>query len=269
MNYYTIDQAIQLFNDAKISRFFDLPQLADLCSRGLLTLAVPYSKSLGHIDREAHTHQQHQTIEDACTFKGYLTSDALSDLLTDYANTLSDTPIVRLSTATIYEAYQAYFGWGDNTHKPQPFNRGDLVALLSSEPSHDEPQPPTTHDRTDSDIFTVAPNMLRLAADEVHRCIDDMETEHAHGKNELSESKEEGYQATIGILLELLTKEQKGRPEPLFKSDSDLRGHIDDMYLDGQSDGTLKTRFILANKALKATKERPRRKGYKGKATPT
>ena len=258
MNYYTLDQAITLFSDAKISRFFDFPQLADICSRGLLTPTVFYSKCLGHIDRETHNHQQHQAIKDACTFKGYLTSDALSDLLADYANNpnpASDTPTARLSTATIYETSRAYYAWGDNTHAPTPFNRGDMVSLLSSEPSHDEPQPPTTHDRAKSDIFTVTPTMLRLPADEVHRCIDDIKAEHASTTDELSERSEKGYQTTIGILLDLLTKEQRGRTKPLFSSDSELRSYIAEMNIKTQSDGTLKSRFILANAALEDAKK--------------
>src|SRR5699024_11330115 len=71
-------------------------------------------------------HQQHQTIKGACTFKGYITHDALGDLLTDYANTptaASDAPIARFSTATIYETCRAYYAWGDNTNSPPQIGR--------------------------------------------------------------------------------------------------------------------------------------------------
>lgn len=262
MRYYTLDQAIQLFNDTKISRFFDLPQLADLCGRGLLTPTVFYSKCLGHIDREAHYHQQHQTIKGACTFKGYLTHDALGDLLTDYANTpnpASDAPIARFSSATIYETCRAYYAWGDNANSPPPYKHGDMVALLGIEPSHDEPHPPTTHDRADSDIFTVTPNMLRLPADELHSCIDDMKAEHANDKDELSPRSKKGYDTTIGVLLELLLKPQRGRDKELFASQDELAKYIEEMKLQTQSEKTVTPRFTSANAALKEIKELPRR----------
>lgn len=255
MNYYTIDQAIELLNKELPHNPlpYDLAQLADICSRGLLTPTVFYSKGLGHIDREVHYHQQHQTIEGACTFKGYITHDALGDLLTDYANTPTparDTPIARFSTATIYETCRAYYAWGDSTNSPKPYNHGDTVALLSNEPSHDEPHPPTTHNRTESDIFTVTPNMLRLPADEVHQYIDTMKAEQASNTDELSPQSKKGYDTTIGILFELLTIKQKGRDNPLFHGQSDLADYIDDMGINSQSSGTLKPRFTSAKKAL-------------------
>lgn len=236
MNYYSLQQAITLFSDAKLTPFFDLPQIADLCRQGKLTPLFPYHLYISKPCWHEENGRPRYAPSDTQKFDGYLTHDHLIGLIDGYTDSLSITNAAA--------------------------NAGDSMDILLFDSHQCDPEDTTSHP------FIVRLENIRLAADEVHRCIDDMKAEHAHSKNELSESKEEGYQATIGILLELLTKEQKGREKPLFKSDSDLRTYIDEMYLDGQSDGTLKERFTAANKELKAVKERPRRKGYKGKTTP-
>ncbi len=261
MRYYTTQQTLELLNKElpQTPLPYDLAQLADLCSREVLTPTVFYSKCLGHIDREAHYHQQHQTIKGACTFKGYLTHDALGDLLTDYANTLnpaSDAPIARFSTATIYEACRYYYAWGDNANSPKPYNHGDTVALLSSEPSHDEPHPPTTHNRTESDIFTATPTMLRLPADEVHQYVTDVKAEHARNNEQLSDNTAKSYQTTIGLLLELLQRKPKGfnkdgtSLEPLYKTLTAITADIADQKIHGQGKTIIGERFTDAQRKL-------------------
>ncbi len=267
MKYYTAQQTIELLNKElpQTPMPYDLAQLADLCSREVLTPTVFYSKGLGHIDREAHYHQQHQIIEGACTFKGYLTHDALSDLLTDYANTptpASDAPIAQFSTATIYETCRAYYAWGDNANSPKPYNQGDTVALLSSEPSHDEPHPPTTHNMTESDIFTVTPTMLRLPADEVHQFIDDIKAEHARNNEQLDDNTAKDYLTTIGLLLELLQRKPKGFNKDgtdlpaLFPSQAKIIEAIDEQAITNHRYGKVEKRFGNANKALADTRKR-------------
>lgn len=263
MRYYTAQQTLELLNKELPHNPlpYDLAQLADLCSRAVLTPTVFYSKGLGHIDREAHYHQQHQTIKGACTFKGYITHDALGDLLTDYANTntpapASDAPIARFSTATIYETCRAYYAWGDNTNSPPPYNHGDTVALLSSEPSHDEPHPPTTHNKADSDIFTVTPTMLRLPADEVHQYVDDVKAEHARKNEQLDDNTAKDYLTTIGLLLELLQRKPKGFNKDgtdlpaIFPSQAQIIEAIDEQAITSHRYGKVEKRFSLANKAL-------------------
>ena len=261
MNYYTAQQTIELLNKELPHNPlpYDLAQLADLCSREVLTPTVFYSKCLGHIDREAHYHQQHQTIKGACTFKGYITHDALGDLLTDYANTptaASDAPIARFSTATVYETCRAYYAWGDNTNSPPLYNHGDTVELLSSEPSHDEPHLPTTHNKADSDIFTVTPTMLRLPAAEVHQYVDDVKAEHARKNEQLSDNTAKDYLTTIGLLLELLQRKQKGFNKDgtdlpaLFPSQAKIIEAIDEQVITKQRYKKLEGRFRDANEAL-------------------
>lgn len=263
MRYYTAQQTLELLNKELPHNPlpYDLAQLADLCSRAVLTPTVFYSKGLGHIDREAHYHQQHQTIKGACTFKGYLTHDALGDLLTDYANTntpapASDAPIARFSTATIYETCRAYYAWGDNTNSPPPYNHGDTVALLSSEPSHDEPHPPTTHNKTDSDIFTVTPTMLRLPADEVHQYVDDVKAEQARHNKQLDKNTAKSYEITIGLLLDLLLNKSKGFDKDgkdlgaLYKTVGAVTTDLAEQKIYGQGKTIIGDRFKDANRAL-------------------
>lgn len=261
MRYYTAQQTLELLNKELPHNPlpYDLAQLADLCSRAVLTPTVFYSKGLGHIDRAAHYHQQHQTIKGACTFKGYLTHDALGDLLTDYANAntpapASDAPIARFSTATVYETCRAYYAWGDNTNSPPLYNHGDTVALLSSEPSHDEPQPPTTHDRTDSDIFTVTPTMLRLPADEVHQYVDDVKAERARKDEQLDDNTAKSYLTTIGLLLELLTTpkgiDKDGKPNNALYNQTAIITTIADQKIRGQGKTIIGERFTLSARKL-------------------
>lgn len=223
---YSLEQAITLFGDAKIAPFFDKPQIADLCRQGKLTPLFPYS---GHIStpcyhdddgRPRYTHTQ--------KFSGNLTHDRLISLIDGYTDSLSI----------------------DNAAT----NAGDSMDILLFDSHQRAPEDTTSHP------FIVRLENIRLAADEVHRCIDDMKVEqskatHASGTDELSERSEKGYQTTIGILLELLTKEQRGRPKALFNSDSELRSYIAGMNIKTQSDGTLKSRFILANAALEDAKK--------------
>lgn len=261
MKYYTTQQTIELLNKELPQKTlpYDLPQLADLCSREALTPTVFYSKCLGRIDRDTYNHQHHQTIKDACTFKGYLIHDALGDLLTDYANTptpASDTPIARFSTATIYETCRAYYTWGDNTQSLKPFDRGDMVALLSHEPSHDEPHPPTTHDTTDSDIFTVTPTMLRFPADGVHQYIKDVKAERARHNKQLDNNTAKSYEVTIGLLLDLLLNKSKGFDKDgkdlgaLYKTVAGITTDIAEQKIHGQGKTTIGERFTLAKSAL-------------------
>lgn len=225
---YSLEQAITLFGDAKIAPFFDKPQLADLCRQGRITLLFPYhlyiSKPCWHEDDG----RPRYTTSDTQKFDGYLTHDHLISLIDGYTDSLSIT-----NAAT---------------------NAGDSMDILLFDSHQRAPEDTTSHP------FIVRLENIRLAADEVHRCIDDMKAEqskatHASGTDELSERSEKGYQTTIGILLELLTKEQRGRPKALFNSDSELRSYIAEMNIKTQSDGTLKSRFILANAALEDAKK--------------
>lgn len=180
MSYYNIEQAIKTIRDAKPD--FGLTQLADLCGRGKLTPTAYYYKCLGKIDPNEHRRQEHQVIKDPHTFKGYLTHDSLCNLLADYANApANDDYKVQLWVANIYDTCRAYYAWGDTTTPPTPLNKGDMVALRASEPSHDERYPPTTYDSNESDKLTVTPDMLRFPADEVEAyanslLIDDLTT---------------------------------------------------------------------------------------------
>lgn len=224
MEYYDLDTAIKLFIDAKIYPIFDKPQLADLCRQGKLTPLFPHNF---HISKPCYNDDDGRPrYTHTQNFSGYLAHDYLASLIDGYTDSLIISYGAKLA------------------------DESDILLFdgCQREPDYAEPAP-----------VIVTPDKIRLAADEVDRCIDDMKAAHASGTNELSEDKEEGYQATIGILLELLTKAQKGRPNPLFKSDNDLKGYIEEMKLDGQSEGTLKGRFTASNKALKAVKEKPRR----------
>lgn len=229
MNYYTLDYAIKLFNDAKIYPIFDKPQLADLCRQGKLTPLFPHnfhiSKPCYNDDdgRPRYTHTQN--------FSGYLAHDYLASLIDGYTDSLIISYGAKLA------------------------DESDILLFdgCQREPDYAEPAP-----------VIVTPDKIRLAADEVHRCIDDMKAKqskatHASDTDELSDQSAKGYQTTIGVLLELLLEPQRGRDKALFSSQSELATYIDKLGIRTQSAKTINDRFALANAALEtARKSRPR-----------
>lgn len=232
MNYYNLQQAITLFSDAHLSSFFDIPQIADLCRQGKLTPLFPYhlyiSKPCWHEEDGRPRYAPSGTQK----FDGYLTHDHLISLIDGYTDRLS------LTNAAA--------------------NVGDDMDILLFDSHKRDPEDATPYP------FIVGLENIRLSADQVHNCIDDMKAKqrkatHASDTDELSERSEKGYQTTIGILLELLTKEQRGRDKALFSSQSELATYIDQLGIRTQSAKTINDRFALANAALEtARKSRPR-----------
>lgn len=232
MNYYSLQQAITLFSDADLSPFFDMPQIADLCRQGKLTPLFPYHLYISKPCWHEEDGRPRYAPSDTQKFDGHLTHDHLISLIDGYTDSLS------LTNAAI--------------------NTNDGMDILLFNSHQRDPEDTTPHP------FMVGLENIRLAADQVHNCIDDMKAKQskatqASGTDELSERSEKGYQTTIGILLELLTKEQRGRDKALFSSQSELATYIDQLGIRTQSAKTINDRFALANAALEtARKSRPR-----------
>lgn len=160
MSYYNIDKTIEIIRNA--TPHFELSQLADLCSRKVLTPLFYYSHCLAGLPTDYFIVEEHRTVE-PCTFSGYLTADSLISLIHDHAAAAPST--TDLNYATVYEAIEAGYTW-DIENKKQ-FATGELVALFKGQWRYDDYPPKTTQDRTQSDTFTVTPAMILFSSDEV------------------------------------------------------------------------------------------------------
>lgn len=98
MSYYNLEQTISLFQNNLPDKFlpFNLPQLADLCSRGEVTPVFSYRRYVikGFINDYG---QPIHIKKDVKSFNGYLTLTDLTDLLFQLAET------VVTSNAYVYE----------------------------------------------------------------------------------------------------------------------------------------------------------------------
>lgn len=75
--------------------------------------------------------------------------------------------------------------------------------------------------------------------------------------DELSDNTAQSYQATIGLLLELMTEPRtKGGTKP-FQSEADILRLIATKLVKGQSTGTVAPRFKLAKDALSSKRKEP------------
>ena len=160
MSYYNIDKTLEIIRNA--TPHFELSQLADLCSRKALTPLFYYSHCLAGLPTDYFIVEEHKTVE-PCSFSGYLTADSLISLIHDHATAAPST--TNLNYATIHEAIEAGYTW-DIENKKQ-FASGELVALFKGQWRYDDYPPMTTHDRTQSDTFTVTPAMILFSSDEV------------------------------------------------------------------------------------------------------
>lgn len=232
MNYYSLQQAITLFSDANLSPFFDLPQIADLCRQGKLTPLFPYHLYIAKPCWYEDYGRPRYAPNDTQKFDGYLTHNHLISLIDGYTNRLT------------------------LTNAATDINNGMDILLFDSHKRDPEDATPYP--------FIVGLENIRLPADQVHDCIDNMKAEqskatHASDTDELSDQSAKGHQTTIGILLELLLEPQRGRDKALFSSQSELATHIDKLGIRTQSAKTINDRFALANAALEtAKKSRPR-----------
>lgn len=169
MNYYTAQQTIELLNkELPHSRIpYDLPQLADLCRREVLTPVFYYSKCLDRIDPQNIAHAQPQTIE-PCTFSGYLTRCSLINLIHAPATTPHS---IRIDYATVYEVIKAGYKWLIDNAFSRLFIKGELVVLCGHEQAHDDRYPMTTHDLKEHDAASVTLNDLLFPSEQVQRYI--------------------------------------------------------------------------------------------------
>lgn len=162
MSYYNIDKTLEIIRDATLH--FELSQLADLCSRKVLTPLFYYSHCLAGLPHDYFIVAEYKAVE-PCTFSGYLTDKSLANLIHDHATAASSTK--SLNYATVYEAIESGYTWDiDNVSKKQ-FVNGELVALFKEQWRYDDYPPKTTQDRTQSDTFTVTPAMLVFSSGEV------------------------------------------------------------------------------------------------------
>ena len=162
MSYYNIDKTLEIIRNA--TPHFELSQLADLCSRKVLTPLFYYSHCLAGLPTDYFIVEEHRAVE-PCTFSGYLTADSLINLIHDHATAAPST--TNINYATIYEAVEAGYTWDIENENKKQFATGELVALFKGQWRYDDYPPKTTQDRTKSDTFTVTPAMLVFSSDEV------------------------------------------------------------------------------------------------------
>lgn len=162
MSYYNIDKTLEIIRNA--TPHFELSQLADLCSRKVLTPLFYYSHCLAGLPTDYFIVEEHRTVE-PCTFSGYLTADSLISLIHGHATAAPST--TTLNYATVYEAIEAGYTWDIENENKKQFSNGDLVALFKGQWRYDDYPPKTTQDRTQSDTFTVTPAMILFSSDEV------------------------------------------------------------------------------------------------------
>lgn len=92
MSYYSLKQALEVFKENLPETLlpFDLPQLADLCRQGHITLLFPYSlyiaKPCWHDEDDG---RPMYAPDDTYKFNDYLTHDHLISLLDGYTDSLS------------------------------------------------------------------------------------------------------------------------------------------------------------------------------------
>lgn len=226
MEYYDLDTAIKLFIDAKIYPIFDKPQLADLCRQGKLTPLFPHNF---HISKPCYNDDDGRPrYTHTQNFSGYLAHDYLASLIDGYTDSLIISYGAKLA------------------------DESDILLFdgCQREPDYAEPAP-----------VIVTPDKIRLAADEVHRCIDDMKAEHskatqASNDDELSDNTAKDYLTTIGLLLELLQRKPAGFNKDgtdlpaLFPSQAKIIEAIDEQTINNHRYGKVEKRFSLANKAI-------------------
>ena len=227
MEYYTLDYAIKLFSDAKIYPIFDKPQLADLCRQGKLTPLFPHNF---HISKPCYNDDDGRPrYTHTQNFSGYLAHDYLISLIDGYTDSLIISYGAKLN------------------------NESDILLFdgCQREPDYAEPAP-----------VTVTPDKIRLAADEVHRCIDDMKAEHsqatqatqASDTDELSDNTAKSYLTTIGLLLELLTTpkgiDKDGKPNNALYNQTAIITTIADQKIRGQGKTIIGERLTLSARKL-------------------
>lgn len=254
MRYYTAQQTLELLNKELPHNPlpYDLAQLADLCSRAVLTPVFYYSKCLDRIDPENIAAAQHQTIE-PCTFSGYLTADSLISLIHAPATTAHS---ISIDYATVYEVIKAGYKWLVSNTFSRLFIKGELVVLCGHEQAHDDRYPMSTNDLKEHDAASVTLNDLLFPSEQVQVFIDDVKAEHARKNEQLDDNTAKDYLTTIGLLLELLQRKPKGFNKDgtdlpaLFPSQAKIIEAIDEQAITSHRYGKVEGRFSLANKAL-------------------
>lgn len=141
MSYYNIEQAIDLFqkNPPEPMLPFDLPQLADLCRKGILTPVFPYYFYISKPCFYEDSGRPRYAPNDTNKFSDYLTHDNLISLIDGYTDSLS------LTNAAI--------------------NAGDDIEILLF--NHYQPYP----EDAECDPFTVTLKSIRLSAENVQNYI--------------------------------------------------------------------------------------------------
>lgn len=167
MSYYDLQQALPILQ-ANLPPPFDLPQLADLCRRGIITPVVFYDRCLDKVDREAAIYGDYPTVRPH-RFKGLITAEILNDFI--YKHISDNNYKTTLRNAYIYEQYKAYRTWDTKNEHPITLQAGDPVALFSHEESYDS-RPMTTYDQGNDDAITVGVNDLLFPAEQVKGYID-------------------------------------------------------------------------------------------------
>lgn len=231
MIYYDLNQAIKLFSDAKIYPFFDLTQIADLCRQDILTPVFPYSL---YISQPVGYEDSGRPIYEPVAihrFRGHLTHDDLIILIDNYRSNLN-----------LFNAAE----YAGGKHEIRLFIKYQRDSYHSD----------------DAKPFTVKLENIRIAADEVHRHIDDMKAKLGHASNdvELSDNTAKSYQTTIGLLLELLLEPKgfvngnKDRP-PLYDNQSAIVTALAEKKVWGQGQTTIDERFTISKRKLLDTRK--------------
>lgn len=200
-----------------------MPQIADLCRQGKLTPLFPYHLYISKPCWHEEDGRPRYAPSDTQKFDGYLTHDHLISLIDGYTDSLS------LTAAAAHV--------------------GDDMEILLFDSHQRDPEDTTPHP------FMVRLENILLAADQVHRCIDDMKAEHARDNAQLGDNTARSYEITIGLLLELLTTskgcDKNGNPNPPQYNKAAIVTAIVDQDITGQRKTTIGERFTSSAIKLK------------------